>query len=141
MQISERERTFYTLQTKKQEWESNRESLLTRILQIEDRKKELALEYIQAENFVGASIIDLKGTMLGEEVQIDLSTLKTMHHDIERMKIRLEDMGGGGGGDIMLEYDETTNRDQFLEKEITDLKTALETLVRKNCLRNFMQES
>jgi chromosome segregation ATPase len=51
-----------------------------------------------------------------------------MHHDIERMKIRLEDMGGGGGGDVMQEFDETVTRDQFLEKEIIDLTTAITTL-------------
>ncbi len=41
------------------------------------------------------------------------------------MKIRLEDMGGGGGGDVIAEFDDTLTRDQFLEKEIADLRAAL----------------
>jgi chromosome segregation protein len=44
---------------------------------------------------------------------------------IEKIKIRLEDAGGAGGADVMKEYTEATERDTFLEKELTDLeKTA-----------------
>ncbi len=48
---------------------------------------------------------------------------------IERLKIRLEDMGGGSGGDVMQEYAETEARDRFLEKEITDATNSVATLV------------
>lgn len=48
---------------------------------------------------------------------------------IERLKIRLEDMGGGSGGDVMQEYQETEARDRFLEKEITDATNSVATLV------------
>jgi len=43
---------------------------------------------------------------------------------LERLKIRLEDMGTGGGDDIRKEYSETVERDTFLEKEIHDLEAS-----------------
>jgi chromosome segregation protein len=46
---------------------------------------------------------------------------------IERIKIRLEDMGMENN-DVMKEYQETTERDAFLAKEITDLKASASSL-------------
>ncbi|MFA6552649.1 MAG: AAA family ATPase [Candidatus Paceibacterota bacterium] len=44
---------------------------------------------------------------------------------VEKIKIRLEDAGGSGGDDIMKEFNEVSERDQFLERELGDLgKTA-----------------
>jgi len=40
---------------------------------------------------------------------------------VEKIKIKLEDMGAGGGEEIMKEYEEITGRDAFLEREIEDL--------------------
>ncbi|KND49868.1 MAG: chromosome segregation protein [Parcubacteria bacterium C7867-003] len=51
---------------------------------------------------------------------------------IEKIKIRLEDSGGGGGAEIMKEYTDATERDEFLAKELTDLEnsaTSLGTLI------------
>lgn len=47
---------------------------------------------------------------------------------IERLKIRLEDLGGGSGGDIIKEYSETEERDKFLEREITDASQSVASL-------------
>jgi len=40
---------------------------------------------------------------------------------LEKIKIRIEDSGGGNSEDIMKEYKEVEQRDQFLEKELSDL--------------------
>lgn len=47
---------------------------------------------------------------------------------IERMKIRLETIGGGSGVDTIKEFEETKERDAFLEKEIEDLQSSIESL-------------
>lgn len=47
---------------------------------------------------------------------------------IEKVKIRLEEMGGAGGDDVMREYKETEERDAFLAKEMEDLIIASESL-------------
>jgi len=47
---------------------------------------------------------------------------------IEKLKIRLEDMGAGGGAEVMKEYKETEERDAFLARELVDLEKASEEL-------------
>jgi chromosome segregation protein len=50
-------------------------------------------------------------------------------HAIEKIKIRLEDAGAGGGADIMKEYKEAEERDAFLARELADLEKSKESLV------------
>ena len=47
---------------------------------------------------------------------------------IEKIKIRLEEAGLSGSGDVMKEFQETSERDAFLERELTDLRTSAESL-------------
>ncbi len=47
---------------------------------------------------------------------------------LERTKIRLEDMGAAGGAELMREYQEVSERDTFLEREIGDLKRSAEDI-------------
>lgn len=41
---------------------------------------------------------------------------------IEKLKVRLEEYGGGSGEEILKEYEETVERDRFLERELADLE-------------------
>jgi chromosome segregation protein len=59
-----------------------------------------------------------------EERRIQEDRRKT----VEKIKIRLEDAGGSGGEEIMKEYKEVNERDQFLEREIGDLAKTAESL-------------
>lgn len=44
--------------------------------------------------------------------------------NIEKIKVRLEDAGAGGGAEVLKEYKETEERDTFLARELTDLEKA-----------------
>ena len=84
----------------------------------------------EAEALVGA-IVPISPSELDKK---SLSHLESMRHEIERLKIRLEDMGGGGGGDILAEYREAEEREAYLGGQIADLEKArvdLETLIRE----------
>ncbi|MCI0566045.1 AAA family ATPase [bacterium] len=48
--------------------------------------------------------------------------------NIERIKIKIEEFGAGGGDDIIKEYEDAKERDAFLEREIGDLEKSAETL-------------
>ena len=48
--------------------------------------------------------------------------------ELEKMKIRLEELGGGSGAEVTKEYRETLERDEFLEKELEDLKKSADSL-------------
>ncbi len=47
---------------------------------------------------------------------------------LEKLKIRLEDAGISSGQDILKEYEETSERDIFLERELEDLVKSAESL-------------
>lgn len=57
---------------------------------------------------------------------------------IEKIKIRLEDAGVAGGDDIVKEYKETTERDNFLAKELEDLIKSSESL--KNLIKELEEK-
>lgn len=48
---------------------------------------------------------------------------------IEKIKVRLEDQGGISPGDVMKEYKETSERDEFLARELVDLETSSQSLI------------
>ncbi len=56
------------------------------------------------------------------------SEQKDRKKTIEKMKVRLEDAGLSGSGDVLKEYEEVRDRDTFLEREITDLQKSAGTL-------------
>lgn len=63
---------------------------------------------------------------------------RTLQHErrrtLERMKIRLEELGQGTGDDILKEYREVKERDDFLVREIADLTESvmkLEALIKE----------
>ena len=47
---------------------------------------------------------------------------------IERIKIRLEEAGLGSGAEVIKEHQETTERDQFLARELSDLDASAQSL-------------
>ncbi len=57
---------------------------------------------------------------------------ETLRRQMERLKIKLEELGGGSGTEIINEFRETQERDAFLERELGDLSESiakLETLM------------
>jgi len=48
--------------------------------------------------------------------------------ELEKIKIRIEEMGAGGGGDIIKEHQEAEERDAFLAREIADLEKTSQSL-------------
>ncbi len=49
---------------------------------------------------------------------------KERRRTLERLKIRLEEIGVGASDDVVQEHEEATTRDEFLKKELDDLTTA-----------------
>src|SRR3989338_5940570 len=55
-------------------------------------------------------------------------TQEELKKKIERLKIKLEDAGMGSGAEVMKEFKEVSERDQFLAKEMEDLTKSMESL-------------
>jgi chromosome segregation protein len=58
--------------------------------------------------------------------------------ELEKMKIRLEELGGAGGAEVMKEYTETVERDEFLTKELDDLKRSADSL--QNLIKELLEK-
>jgi chromosome segregation protein len=78
-------------------------------------------ELTEARALLGEAVSEYKNFGAGD-VEESRSAQEERRKKIEKLKIRLEDMGSGGGEDVVKEYDQTLARDQFLEREIEDLK-------------------
>ncbi len=108
---------------------------LTNKLNIVLREEEaLKHELGEAGIMAGREALDYKRSA-NEKVQDESGTIANSRTDqdvrrkqIEKLKIRLEDAGAGGGAEVMKEYKETEERDAFLAHELVDLEKAKEEL-------------
>ncbi len=83
-------------------------------------------EISEGSVLVGAQILGYKNFVVSEPEAREMT--EERRRKIERIKIRLEDSGLGGVDDILKEYQEVTERDQFLGKELEDLASSIESL-------------
>lgn len=98
---------------------------------IQYKQRELQVDEEEFNREVQEAIV-LAGRMVGEYAhKEELSVLgeprslqKDRRRTLERLKIRLEEMGVGASEDVMKEYQETVDRDEFLRKELEDLQAA-----------------
>lgn len=123
--LRDKEREKFTWRVKHQELSSAlelisiKESNLLRSEEIfENEKKEgralLGEEAMSYENF------KIEGN-------VDVYAQEEQRKKIERIKIKLED-AGGGGNEIIKEFEEVSERDKFLAKEIEDLAGSIKSL-------------
>ncbi len=117
------ERILYELLSQKNEVTSSIHSLSYEEEKLNIIKNDFEMELAEAGVLIGREIISFAQTEIeGESNRQEQSDL---HRKIERIKIKIEDAGSGGGGDIMKEFEETTERDAFLAKEIDDLNKSI----------------
>lgn len=110
------------------------QSILDRIRSEEENVlrdgRRLEEELGEAGILLGRVVLDYSAIDVAQEEVMSESreTQETRRREIERGKIRLEDIGGAGGEDVEKEYNETIERDKFLEGEITDLVNTQQSL-------------
>lgn len=73
---------------------------------------------------------DTAGGMVQESEMADehRSVQEDRRRKLERMKIRLEELGAGNSADVLKEHKETTERDEFLARELLDLEASAVSL-------------
>lgn len=96
---------------------------LERVMLVEDEfKRELA----EAGVLFGRMILSYADERdVGQVSRIEQEKEK---HELEKTKIRLEEMGAAGGEEVMKEYREVSEREAFLERELADLQHAAQSL-------------
>jgi chromosome segregation protein len=117
------------LMNKKNELEIETSRLKNELRIIENDKSEFEREISEAIVLIGRDVTDYEQEKVSDEiVSEDRGIQKKKRTELERTKIRLEEMGAGGGAEIMKEYEEVSTRDEFLQKEIEDLKKSTQSL-------------
>jgi chromosome segregation protein len=85
---------------------------------------------------IGQKITDFKNYVLQSETDVlteDRGVQEDGRKKIERIKIRLEDMGGGSADEVLREYKDVAEREEHLLRELTDLEqtaSALDQLIK-----------
>lgn len=89
-------------------------------------KESFENEIKEGSVLIGSEILSYKNFEINEEVDRNLQ--EELRRKIERIKMKLEDAGLGGGSEIMKEFEEVSERDNFLAKEMEDLTISIESL-------------
>lgn len=117
------ERVLYELLNEKNEVTSSAHSLTFEEEKLLIIKNAFETELMEAGVLIGREIMDFAKTEM--EGEINRISQEEIRRKIERIKIKIEDAGSGGGSDVLKEYEETVERDAFLAKEIDDLNKSI----------------
>ncbi len=83
-----------------------------------------------ASDYYTVEILDENGAVLNDEaiVNEDRSKQRSRQHELEKLKIRLEELGVGTTDELLKEYNDAKERDEFLGRELADLEQSVENL-------------
>ncbi len=124
----EAEKKMLELMSKEQDIENRLHSLRLEEERVRMLDEEFKRDLHEAGQLIGHEVLRFREQQEGVVEREDRSVQLERRKEVERKKIRLEEIGGGNGAEIMKEYEEVTSRDQFLEKELADLGLSSESL-------------
>lgn len=122
-----RERDYYEQKRTYDALLAKQEMILFKQQELSLRRQKHEEEKQEALVLVGEEALRIPQTYVANE-QWTRDTQENLRRQIERIKIKIEDIGGGGGSDVVTEYEEKVARDQFLAKELVDLENAIAEL-------------
>jgi chromosome segregation protein len=124
--LRDMEREKFSFKVRQQELTSSLELLNIREGNLINRSVSFENEIKEGVALIGGEILSYKNyEITGDSTE---SNQEEMKRKIERIKIKLEDAGLGNGADIVKEYKEVSERDNFLAKELEDLAKSIESL-------------
>lgn len=124
---------------------ARRSELETMLARLRSREEMLARDAEQFKREVGEAAIllgrevsayeeveirDERGELLSDASIVDEPRVvqEERRRKLERMRIRLEELGAGNSSEVLKEHQETTERDAFLARELVDLETSAASL-------------
>jgi len=122
----DKEREKYTLKVKQQEYVSHLELVNVKWENLNREDESFENELKEGSVLVGSGILSYRNFEITDS--IDKVVQEEQKRKIERIKIKLEDSGLGDSAEVSKEYKETTERDEFLAKEMEDLAGSIESL-------------
>ena len=124
------ERALFEMMNRRGELQSILDRIRSEEENLNRESRRLEEELGEAGILLGRSVLDYSSVALAieEVLQEPRETQETRRREIERGKIRLEDIGAQGGEEAEKEYTETIERDKYLENEIADLVNTQQSL-------------
>lgn len=124
----ESQKQYYEYIAIRKEIEGKSEVLAGKINMLNKRIVDRNEEFNEAVVLLGKQDFIIKDISIGENSNITRDSQEKFRRELERTKIRLEDIGGGSGVEVIKEYEETLERDSFLENEISDVAETIASL-------------
>ncbi|MDB5266423.1 MAG: Smc, chromosome segregation ATPase, chromosome segregation protein [Parcubacteria group bacterium] len=117
---------------------SEENDLLAKLVLIRSREEnikkdeaELVRDVEEVAAVIGHEVLQFKTFDIGSEseaVAEDRAIQENRKREIERLKIRLEEAGISGTDEVVKEFTEANERDEFLARELLDLEKSAESL-------------
>ncbi|HEY5383129.1 MAG TPA: AAA family ATPase [Candidatus Paceibacterota bacterium] len=134
----EAERELFQAMARRSEVETALASLHTRGEALARERENFVRELGEAEALVGPAalayasyaVLGAQGERLADEglAREERVNQEERRRKLERNKIKLEELGAGNSHEILKEYKETTEREQFLARELADLEDSMASL-------------
>ena len=125
------EREKFVFKVRQQELTSALELVLIKETNLKNRRESFENELKEGAALIGADILSYKN-FPPEANRQNISEMLIGQEDlkkkIERIKIKLEDAGLGNGAELMKEFKEVSDRDDFLAREMEDLEKSIASL-------------
>lgn len=115
----EKERLLFELTSTEREIRHRLESLRGERERLRLEEQEFERELAEVAPLIGRDVLQYPSVHVPTSVPREEQEREK--RELEKIKIRLEEMGMAGSGDVMKEYTEASEREAFLEKEVADL--------------------
>lgn len=113
----------FNLETERNRYLNESNILQVRLESFKSRKINFENDIKEAVSLIGQNILNYSS--FDGNVSFNHDEVKKQ---IERIKIRLEDVGTAGGADTLKEYQDITDRDNFLSNELADIEKSIANL-------------
>lgn len=121
----EAEKDLLKIMSRKHEVQSKLDILKQKEIQYIERNQEYERDMMEATAIIGVEAIRY------DDVEVHVFDKQKQHdrkYQVEKYKIRLEELGGGGDESVLKEYNDVNERDEFLLKEMEDLTKSMQDL-------------
>ncbi len=125
----EAEKTIFRISAEQAEVRSRLDMIKEKERQLKIAEEEFVNQVREGGALLGQAIVGFENIELASLSPDDSRDRQNERkRELEKMKIRLEELGGAGGMEIKKEHDEVSERDQFLARELEDLQKSAESL-------------
>src|SRR3989338_7230287 len=124
------ERDLMELESSVREAQSKLGSVQAARVNIASLRQRFEEEVREGIALIGAAVHGWEKSQIpeGALLEEDRRTQEKRHREIERIKIKIEESGIGGGDAVVREFNQTKEREEFLARELADLEASAQKL-------------